>query len=203
MPAPGPIVADDAPRPIEPAQNTAFAHTRGAKLSKGNKIVGPAAALVLLCFFMPWVLVSCEDQPVATFSGWQLASGGMIQTSLGAQPFPLVGSPSLFLVLLAGAGCLALVYMVYRRRIAPRQSAYGAIGVAVLSLLILFVKFAGAQSQAAQAGPGNAQVRMEYGFWGTVLAYFAIIAGAVMVLKEPERSADPAQEEPAHATFSD
>ncbi len=29
-------------------------------VSTGSKIIGPASALALVCFFMPWVMVSCQ-----------------------------------------------------------------------------------------------------------------------------------------------
>lgn len=154
-------------------------------LSKGSKIIGPASAIALITFFMPWVLVSCENQPVASFTGWQLATGGSVETSLGRQPVPLEGSPSLFLVWLAAMGCLALVYLVYRQRLEVRKAAYGALGLAALSLLILLAKFATADTQPPTGGPRiDVQLRMQYGFWGTVLAYIAVIVGGVIDVKE-------------------
>lgn len=44
--------------------NGLFNIARGAKL------------LALLCFFLPWVTVSCAGQPLITMSGYQLATGG-------------------------------------------------------------------------------------------------------------------------------
>lgn len=194
-PVPASASTSDLERPVDSLRPPA-AIDQPAGLSKGNKIIGSAAAIALMCFFLPWVLVSCEDQPVASFSGWQLATGGTVQTSMGAQPFPLEASPVLFLVLLAAAACLALVYFLYQRRIALRKAAYAAIGLAGLSLLILLVKFAGAQAQPPQAGSGiDVQLRLQYGFWGTVLANLAIIAGAVVALREGERQSEPVSEE--------
>jgi hypothetical protein len=31
--------------------------------------------VIILCFFLPWVSVSCQGQPIVTFSGFQLAKG--------------------------------------------------------------------------------------------------------------------------------
>jgi hypothetical protein len=158
-------------------------------LSKGSKIIGPAATVALVCFFLPWILVSCGGQPVASFSGWQLAAGGNVQTGFGAQP--VEGSPELFLILLAALGCLALVYFVYQRQIAIRTVAYTAIGSAGLSLLILLAKFSGAQSRAAEVG---ITAQLQYGFWGTVLGNVAVIIGAVLDLMEGGSQVGPTQE---------
>jgi len=159
-------------------------------LPKGNRIIGPAAAIALVCFFLPWVLVSCGGQPMASFSGWQLAAGGNIQTGFGTQP--IEGSPVLFLVLLAAIGCLALVYFGYQRQIVTRTGAYIATGLAGASLLILLAKFSGAQSQATQPG---VTVKLQYGLWGTVLANVAIIIGAVLDLREEGSQTGPNREE--------
>jgi hypothetical protein len=164
-----------------------------SKLTKGNKIIGPAGIVALVCFFMPWVLVSCENQPVASFTGMQLAAGGRVGSGLGAQP--LRGSPELFLVLFAAAGCIALVYLAYRGRMAVRRAAAFAIGLAALSLLLMFAKFAGAPGQTSQMGAA-VKLDLQYGFWGSVLANLAIVAGGVIEL----RSVGQAQSDP-QATF--
>lgn len=164
-------------------------------LSKGSKITGPGAAVAFICFFLPWVLVSCEDQPVATFSGWQLATGGNVQTALGSQP--LEGSPILFIVLLAAVGCLALVYFIYRRQFAIRSGAYAALGLAGLSLLILLFKFITAEPDASQNDIAvEIKLRFQYGFWGTVLAYLAIVVGAIMDLSPKEQPVTYSEPEP-------
>jgi hypothetical protein len=160
-----------------------------AMLSKGNKIMAPAASIALLCFFTPWVLVSCENQPVASFTGWQLAAGVTAQ-SAGINAPPVDSSPVLFLILLAAIACLALVYFVYRGRLAIRQVAYAALGLAGVSLLIMLLKFVNAESQTGQGGI-SVQLRLQYGFWGTVLAQLAIIVGSVVDLKEPVTQVEP------------
>jgi hypothetical protein len=152
-----------------------------SKLSKGNKISGAASAIACVCFFMPWVLVSCEQQPVASFTGWQLASGGTVSSALG--PLPLQGSPEIFLVLLSSIAALALIYMVYRSQLDLRRASYGLIGVAVVSLFLMLTKFLGAESRATAEAGVEVSVRLRFGFWGVVLANIATITGAVMNLR--------------------
>ena len=155
------------------------------KLSKGNKISGSGAIIAFLCFFMPWVLVSCNDQPVATFNGWQLTFGGTVQTSFG--PEPVSNSPILLLVLLAAVGTLALIYLVYRNRYTTRWPSRVMIGLATLSLLVMGLVFIGSKSQSAPQSGVNLQVQLQYGFWGVVLANIAIIVGA---LQNPRTTGD-------------
>lgn len=167
-------------------------------LSKGSKITGSGAAVAFICFFLPWVLVSCEDQSVMMLSGWDAATGGNVQTTFGPQLID--GSPILFIVLLAAAGCLALVYFVYRRQIAIRSSAYAALGLAGISLLILIVKALTPQTAIPQNDMVNMnfdiKLNFQYGFWGTVLAFLAIIGGAIMDLTQKEQEVPEGQKEP-------
>lgn len=166
-------------------------------LPKGNKIIGPASAIALICFFMPWVLVSCNDQPVATLTGWQLAAGVTPSATSPNAP-PVEASPILFVVLLAALASLALVFFVYQRRLTLRKAAYAALALAGVSLLVLLAKFANAETQTGQAGI-EIQLRLQYGFWGTVLAQFANIAGAFINLKEQETPAEIVAEQPVQS----
>lgn len=47
-----------------------------------------AKVLALLLFFMPWLVVSCNGQPLMEASGWQLATGNptVADTPLGEMP---------------------------------------------------------------------------------------------------------------------
>lgn len=100
-----------------------------SKLTGGNKIVGTGASVAVICFFLPWVLVSCGGQPVASISGWQLAAGGSISTGWGSQPIP--SSPMLFLVLLAALASLAAVYLAYKQQLRLRSAALTAPASAI------------------------------------------------------------------------
>lgn len=154
-------------------------------LSNGGKAIGGGGAVGALCFFLPWVLVSCGGQPVATLSGWQLAAGGTIKTAYGSSPIP-GSAPELFLVLLAALGCIGLVALVATGQLPRRTGAYIAIGLAAVSVLIMFVKLQGAQSGQSQA---LASAQLQYGFWGSLLAYVAVIVGAVIDLGETKGEA--------------
>lgn len=148
------------------------------RTSKGYKIGSSGAALAILCFFLPWVLVSCGPLEVK-MSGWQLAVGTTIGESDFAQRIP--GKPVLFLVLLAGFGVLALAYLAYKRGTLTLIDGYGPIGLGVLPLVILLVQFSGSKEQAAQQG---LYFEYQFGFWGVVVGYIAVIVGGIFNLKE-------------------
>ena len=149
------------------------------KSSKGHKVGSSGAALAILCFFMPWILVSCGGQTTKV-NGWDLASGTVIGSGFSAQQ--IEGKPILFLVLLAALGVLAFAYFAFKRRsFTPVIAGYGRIALGAFTLLVLFISFSGAKDQAAQQG-----VYLEYqiGLWGVVIGYIAAIAGGVLTLRE-------------------
>lgn len=167
---------------------------------KGNKIIGSAGVAALVCFFLPWVTISCQDQMVASLSGWNLAAGGMVETALGPQVID--GTPLLFLVLLGALGCLMVVYRTRQGWLAMRKAAFMALGFAGVSLLILFAKFFGAQGQISREAEMDVQIHLQYGLWGTLLSNGAIIAGAVHALIPRTVAALPAMTPTAQASTS-
>jgi len=163
-------------------------------LSRGNKIVAPAASIAFVCFFLPWITVSCSGQPVESASGFQLAKD--------------VNSPELYLVLLAALGVLAVVFLVYRGTLELKTAAYISIGLAAVGLLIVLVKFFSLRSQLNQAtdmsmfsamarnlglgdlagiSPDLVEIQIKYGLWGMSLALIAVIVGAVLDVTGDEK----------------
>jgi len=153
------------------------------KLSRGYKVGSGGAAVAILSFFLPWVLVSCSGQQVR-MSGWQLAAGATAGEGYGAQQTS--GDPLLFLVLFAGIGVLALAYRAYERGKVTQADGYGLIGLGALPLAILLYRFSGLQDQAALYG---FVVRYQLGFWGVVVGYIAVVIGGIMDLVELGKAA--------------
>lgn len=147
-------------------------------------IVACAAGGKLICFFLPWILVSCQNQPVMSVSGWQLAVGSTVQTSFGPQI--IEARPDLLLILLAAIASLALGVMVLRGVFALRRAAVAWISLAALSLIWLGVRFAGVEASASAQGGAGVQVQMQFGYWGVVLACWTIlIVGALSLRRAP------------------
>lgn len=147
--------------------------------SKGSRIMGPAAALVLLCFFLPWITVSCAGQPVASLSGMELATGTQLPTGENTS------SPQLFLVPIAALVVLSIILMMYQRRITVRVGALGAIIVSLIGLLPIVLEFITSRSSNVAGDFGSMiTITPQIGLWGVILANLAIVAGAVVDLMD-------------------
>ena len=153
--------------------------------SRGSSIISVAAAVAVICFFLPWFLVSCQGEPIAEVSGWQLAAGQRYQDGYST-PFTQasayrIQAVELFLVLLAALGCLVAVFLAYQHRITVRRAVSIALGLAVLSLLVVFYEIADVHSDLADYG---LTVKLRIGILGTILANAAAILGAVFDLRD-------------------
>ncbi len=146
--------------------------------SRGTSIISVAAAVAVLCFFLPWFLVSCQGEPLAEASGWQLAAGK--QVDAGPSTYN-ARAPELFIVLLAALGCLVVVYFAYRHQITVRRAVSIVLGLATLCLLIVFYTIADVHADLADYG---LEVKLRIGIWGTMLANAAAIVGAVLDLRD-------------------
>jgi len=150
-----------------------------SRLSRGYKVSTPGAGVAAICFFLPWILVSCNRQPVAQLSGWDLAAGTTVGSGFSAQQIP--GTPLIFLVFLAALGVFALAYFALQRGYLTKLDGFGLIGIGALPLLMLFYQFSGSQAEAARQGY---RIEFQYGLWGLVLGYIAVIVGGIMNWRE-------------------
>lgn len=163
--------------------------------SKGSKIMGPAAAVAFICFFLPWVAVSCAGQPVKSMTGMDLATQWNETVA--------------YIVPLGALVVLGLVFAVFRRWISARTGAIGAIAASGATLLVLVARILSIRSQmnstvgleemmsAFPLGTGDlglgglgglttemVKITPQIGLWGVALANVAIIVGAVLDLFE-------------------
>jgi len=152
----------------------------------GRYISGAAGAIIVLCFFLPWVSVSCAGQPVGELSGLDLASGSQIV------PEDL----KIYLIPLAGLIVLGLVALVVRRAISEEASAGGQIFTALLAALILWLKWndmsvesgsldfmEALTSEATGIRGGNIfTISTEIGLYGTILGLLLVLVGAAVAL---------------------
>lgn len=188
MPSPPPPQPQPfRPAPPQPAYTPpayAPAASANAGASKGHRLIGPGGAAAILLFFLPWISVSCQRQTALSFSGWNLAAGGQVDSVFG--PVPINGSGEFFIILLAAIACATLGALVYMRRISNRPAALGAVGAVAISVLILLIKLInplGGQSNASGIDTSMLRIDPQIGLIGTLLAYVAIVVGAVMDLR--------------------
>jgi hypothetical protein len=130
------------------------------KTKVGPKWASIGASLVLLCFFMPWLMVSCSGMAVRV-SGWQLSTGNYgngYQNQVQAYP-------AIFLILLFGLIGFACLNGKRSGAIAAMAS-----GVAGIIGMILVSSNLGSQTTL------YVQVSYEVGYYGEWLG-FLIMAG--------------------------
>jgi len=143
-------------------------------LTNGHKLAGSGAGLVIICFFMPWILVSCSGEPVASMSGWNLAAGSTVQTFLGPQEIP--GSNILFLILAAAIGSLLSVYYAWSKHAVGITNTLLILGFGIVGMAVLVSRFFSAYKETTQY---YLTVDFQIGLWGVVGGLLTIIVGAI------------------------
>jgi len=153
---------------------------------RGHSISFSGALVSLICFFLPWMTVSC-GQKVTTLTGIQLALGGTIPTNM--EPEKRNGDIFILLALLAAVAAIVVVILAWRRGAASRTDGYWLLGLGGLALLILAGKFASNQTDTS----GDVDVIVQYhaGFWGAVLGYVLVFVGGVISLLQSRNRAKP------------
>lgn len=144
---------------------------------RGNYISGPAAVLVLLFFFLPWVTVSCNGQPLGQFSGYDLAAGVPVSTLVGSEALSplggLPGDPALFLVPLVALITLLWVILAFVKREWEVYTGAGTVAAAVLGVLVLVWRWL-----IIPAQPGElVAISYEPAMWLTLAGLAGIILG--------------------------
>lgn len=135
--------------------------------------------LSVLCFFLTFSTVSCDDRPLARLSGVELAKGTNIRAA-HAGPFQSSRSehvPASKPVILALLAALAAAGVALGGRTRVRQLLVGALGFVGSAALLVFRS--DAVSDVASRSAGMLTVRFGAGFWGALLL---MVAGTVSAL---------------------
>ena len=164
-----------------------------------------AKTVALIGFFLPWTMVSCSGQKLATMSGVSLAMGTFsFRNPITGVSETQHGSPDIwiFLAILAAAGGLMASFSENGKD-AGRLIAIGAITALALSVVGMGSVYAGREREMAKAQSGSlggamngiVQVHTQYGFWLTLMSLGAAAAlgfsGAGRTLPGTLRFADP------------
>lgn len=139
-------------------------------LSSSQKASVATFAVTLLCFFLPFVQISCSGQPIARFSGVQMVTGVELPNSpMGrnkAGPEPLA-------ILSLGCAVAGIALSLSAGRILPvARTVIGGLGAVML--LILKSRL---ENSSMKETAGVVQVEPLIGFWLAFLTF--IIAAAI------------------------
>ncbi len=146
----------------------------------GKWISGPAAFLLLVLFFLPWVMVSCNGEPIGQLSGFELATGS--NTDLPVDPdFQLLpaaggGDIALFFIPLMALFTVGILGLIHFRPTGLLAGGVGQGAAAVGGLLVLFLEWR--LLQGAQGGVF--EISIMPALWGTVVALLLILIGGVV-----------------------
>jgi FHA domain len=168
----------------------------------GIKKFAPATfGLALLCFFLPFISVSCQTQRIVTFTGIQLVTGATVELPQIFGPpksEKLPREPLAVLAFACGVVGLGLSFLK-GRKIAIAPAVVGCAGA--VTLLLLKSKL---DADVLKGGNGVLHVDYEVGFWLILLSY-AAAAGLNLVFflqsgKEPlQMQMGPSSRTPAEA----
>lgn len=148
-------------------------------MEKTTKKISPAIlGIALICFFLPWINVSCQGEKVGTFTGIQLVTGKTIEQRgmFGerqveeVEPEPL--AIATFICVIVGLGLSFLK---------SRQSAIAPAIVSTGGLVLLLLLKSKITNDVLREGGGAIQVGYSVGFWLTLLfIIFAIGLNALL-----------------------
>jgi hypothetical protein len=152
------------------------------KIARGAKVVA------LVGFFLPWIVVSCQGQSIASASGVSLALGRMNVVGSGTQS----GSPVVWLLLALVAIIVGLV-MSFKavERLRPHWVTGTAAAAALMCMLALGSISDGAHKRGASQGldavaAAAIKVEPQIGFWITLLSLLAAAGLGGLVLSGRE-----------------
>jgi hypothetical protein len=157
------------------------------------KRLSPAlVGFALLCFFLPFVAVSCQQQKIATFTGIQMVTGTNVEEPqvIGPSKAGRIG-PEPLAVMAFFCGVIGLGLSFLRGRNRGIASATFAAGGAIA---LLFLK-ARLDGQILTRSSGFVHPDYEFGFWLALIAYIAAAALNVSVFLTPGKPPAPARPE--------
>lgn len=133
-----------------------------------RKISSSLFIIILICFLLPFVTVSCSNTPVVQLSGLELLVGSTYETAGAFGSAEVQNIPPDFRIILAFfsavIGLIASLRMRKNKKVSFVASGFGLVG----ALLLLWFKSELDRELIRQSG-GLAYIQVEYnlGFWGS------------------------------------
>jgi hypothetical protein len=152
-----------------------------------KKITPSLFGLILICFFLPFTTISCQDTQIVTMNGFQVATGTNVDKTGGLGGFAsgleslsgsekskstraIPGSPIAGLALAIACAGIAVGFVKIAQQ-AVVQAGLGALGVIMLIALKLQI-----DDQTVKQGQGMLQVTYGTGYWLAILAFLGASA---------------------------
>ena len=131
-----------------------------------QKVSAALFGLILLCFFLPFVNVTCNRMQVTSITGFQMLTGATVkQQKAEAEPLALL----VFLSAIAGLG------LSFFRGRTPKIAVVTSGAVGLILVLLLKFKIDSYALQAVKEGRGMVGVEYTIAFWVAVLLFVASV----------------------------
>ncbi|MBW4616223.1 MAG: hypothetical protein KME21_23705 [Desmonostoc vinosum HA7617-LM4] len=161
--------AEASVRLSEPPSNP----TAQKLLENGKKVSASLFAVILICFFLPFVTVSCDNRPVFQMSGVEMATGKTVSTpdifGSQTQSQKIPGDSRAALVFAAAA------LGIGTSLIKIRKSSLISAGIGAFGLVMLLSLKSEIDKQIINNGASYAGFKADYGvgFWGSILLFIS------------------------------
>lgn len=143
------------------------------------KLISPMGLVVVICFFLPWITVSCGNIPVINDASAMDIAGGLTVNGETQD-----GNPMLYLSLVGGTILLVTGLGLWNAKNGPASIGAMLGALIVLGVWFLFRKnFQDGVSEAAAQGIVLTH-EWKMGFWGTFIGGFVGGIGALLSFGE-------------------
>ena len=144
--------------------------------------------IALLCFALPFFVVSCQGQPVDTITGLNLVTGRDVPGALaGAPPHHLPAN--MWAVAAFALGIIAAIMLAVRFGDSERVAALAAVMVCAAAICLLLIRFAARDALGHQF---IVDIRVGYGYYlATILMIAAAVVSAMSAVGPRPRAPAP------------
>ncbi len=166
-----------------------------------GRVASIGGALAIICFFLPWVSVSCKSEGLTGTnlkvdgSGYEIATGSygelnsansaakniqsMFGSSYDLEDLGITKYPMLFIVPLLGI--VGLLAYTEDRSMIKAAGISGVVGI--LILLFIFIKVIELRGQIESNTYGYVKVSQQIGYWGEWIGMLAMTATGYLTWK--------------------
>lgn len=149
-----------------------------------RKISPAMFALILLCFFLPWITVSCQNQKIVTFNGMQLVAGTTIEIP---RPYGIPEEQKIpgdrYVILTFLFVCTGLILSLLKYRKTLIASSIMALG-GVISLILFKSR---ADNNIIKKGYGLLNIDYLSGFYLTLFLLLGIIGLNIYIILQEQK----------------
>ncbi len=142
---------------------------------KSARQISPAIfGITLMCFFMPFVTISCQQQNLETLSGIQLTTGSTMKVATPAgkvEEQKIPGDP------LAALAIISSIIGLGTSLIKARKAVIASAGSGATGALLLLMLKSKLDEEAFKQGGGLILVNYSFGFW---LAFLLLVSASLV-----------------------